>query len=72
MYIYLALSLIYLIIVVRTLEVPQSCNGVARFTFEYLCGQPVCSDVLMNNFMICFIFFFLFVVNSIKLADRGG
>ncbi|XVE97443.1 hypothetical protein REPUB_Repub03eG0020000 [Reevesia pubescens] len=25
----------------RTLEVPQSCNGVARFTFEYLCGRPV-------------------------------
>ncbi|XP_041990677.1 putative ATPase N2B isoform X1 [Salvia splendens] len=25
----------------RTLEVPQSCNGVARFTFEYLCGQPI-------------------------------
>ncbi|KAL5559328.1 hypothetical protein UlMin_035539 [Ulmus minor] len=25
----------------RTLEVPESCNGVARLTFEYLCGQPV-------------------------------
>ncbi|CAK9169635.1 unnamed protein product [Ilex paraguariensis] len=25
----------------RTLEVPESCNGVARFSFEYLCGQPV-------------------------------
>ncbi|KAI8547501.1 hypothetical protein RHMOL_Rhmol07G0200700 [Rhododendron molle] len=25
----------------RTLEVPQCCNGVARFTFEYLCGRPV-------------------------------
>ncbi|PIN23983.1 putative ATPase [Handroanthus impetiginosus] len=25
----------------RTLEVSKSCNGVARFTFEYLCGQPV-------------------------------
>ncbi|CAI9096677.1 OLC1v1032875C1 [Oldenlandia corymbosa var. corymbosa] len=25
----------------RTLEVPQSCNGIARFTFEYLCGRPV-------------------------------
>ncbi|GAV88371.1 AFG1_ATPase domain-containing protein [Cephalotus follicularis] len=25
----------------RTLEVPQSCNGVARFAFEYLCGRPV-------------------------------
>lgn len=25
----------------RTLEVPKSCNGVARFTFEYLCGRTV-------------------------------
>ncbi|KAM3375371.1 AFG1-like ATPase isoform X2 [Capsicum galapagoense] len=25
----------------RTLEVPESCNGVARFTFEYLCGRPL-------------------------------
>ncbi|XP_021608209.1 AFG1-like ATPase isoform X2 [Manihot esculenta] len=24
----------------RKLEVPESCNGVAKFTFEYLCGQP--------------------------------
>jgi predicted ATPase len=22
-------------------EVPESCSGVARFTFEYLCGRPV-------------------------------
>ncbi|XP_057959657.1 uncharacterized protein LOC131152068 isoform X2 [Malania oleifera] len=25
----------------RKLEVPESCNGVARFKFDYLCGQPV-------------------------------
>ncbi|XP_011070982.1 putative ATPase N2B isoform X1 [Sesamum indicum] len=25
----------------RTLEVPESCNGAARFTFEYLCGRPI-------------------------------
>lgn len=25
----------------RTLDVPESCDGVARFTFEYLCGRPV-------------------------------
>ncbi|XP_043687071.1 putative ATPase N2B isoform X1 [Telopea speciosissima] len=25
----------------RMLEVPDSCNGVARFTFDYLCGRPV-------------------------------
>lgn len=27
--------------VCRTLEVPECCNGVARFCFEYLCGRPV-------------------------------
>ncbi|EEC76553.1 hypothetical protein OsI_14358 [Oryza sativa Indica Group] len=25
----------------RYLEIPKSCNGVARFDFEYLCGRPV-------------------------------
>lgn len=25
----------------RTLEVPESCNGLAKFTFEYLCSRPV-------------------------------
>ncbi|XP_026666106.2 putative ATPase N2B isoform X2 [Phoenix dactylifera] len=25
----------------RSLEVPESCNGIARFNFEYLCGRPV-------------------------------
>ncbi|XP_004498664.1 uncharacterized protein [Cicer arietinum] len=25
----------------RTLEVPESCDGVARFTFDYLCGRPL-------------------------------
>ncbi|PIA65637.1 hypothetical protein AQUCO_00100860v1 [Aquilegia coerulea] len=25
----------------RVLEVPESCNGIARFSFEYLCGRPV-------------------------------
>ncbi|XP_061376442.1 uncharacterized protein LOC133318456 isoform X2 [Gastrolobium bilobum] len=25
----------------RTLEVPESCEGVARFTFEHLCGRPL-------------------------------
>ncbi|PKA53780.1 hypothetical protein AXF42_Ash020701 [Apostasia shenzhenica] len=24
----------------RMLEVPESCSGVARFNFEYLCGRP--------------------------------
>ena len=26
---------------IRKLEVPESCNGVARFAFDFLCGQPV-------------------------------
>ncbi|KAK7260873.1 hypothetical protein RIF29_27172 [Crotalaria pallida] len=25
----------------RTLEVPECCEGVARFTFEHLCGRPL-------------------------------
>lgn len=25
----------------RTLEVPQSCNGIARFSFEEICDRPV-------------------------------
>uniref|UniRef100_A0A2P2IYT2 Uncharacterized protein MANES_03G016200 n=1 Tax=Rhizophora mucronata TaxID=61149 RepID=A0A2P2IYT2_RHIMU len=25
----------------RTLEVHESCNGVAKFVFEYLCGRPL-------------------------------
>ncbi|KAL6638664.1 hypothetical protein ACP70R_023775 [Stipagrostis hirtigluma subsp. patula] len=25
----------------RSIEIPQSCNGVARLDFEYLCGRPV-------------------------------
>uniref|UniRef100_A0A7C9AKV8 Adenosinetriphosphatase n=1 Tax=Opuntia streptacantha TaxID=393608 RepID=A0A7C9AKV8_OPUST len=25
----------------RTLDVPESCNGVARFSYEYLCGRAV-------------------------------
>ncbi|KAG0485766.1 hypothetical protein HPP92_009845 [Vanilla planifolia] len=36
-------EIIYKIIPVmfgRTLEVPESCCGVARFNFEYLCGRP--------------------------------
>ncbi|VFQ84756.1 unnamed protein product [Cuscuta campestris] len=42
----------------RTLEVSQSCNGVARFTFEYLCGQPTgAADyiAIANNYHTVFI-----------------
>ncbi|KAL8130468.1 hypothetical protein V2J09_019623 [Rumex salicifolius] len=42
----------------RTLGVPESCNGVARFSFEYLCGRPVgAADyiALANNYHTVFI-----------------
>uniref|UniRef100_A0A7N0U7T1 AFG1-like ATPase n=1 Tax=Kalanchoe fedtschenkoi TaxID=63787 RepID=A0A7N0U7T1_KALFE len=42
----------------RTLEVPQSCSGVGRFTFEYLCGRPVgAADYIAvaNNYHTVFI-----------------
>ena len=32
----------------RSIEIPQSCNGVARFDFEYLCGRPVISHSLVS------------------------
>ncbi|KAK9279281.1 hypothetical protein L1049_012960 [Liquidambar formosana] len=42
----------------RTLEVCESCNGVARFTFDYLCGRPVgAADYIAvaNNYHTIFI-----------------
>ncbi|OVA00442.1 ATPase [Macleaya cordata] len=42
----------------RFLEVPQSCNGIARFAFDYLCGRPVgAADyiALARNFHTVFI-----------------
>ncbi|XP_010670641.2 uncharacterized protein LOC104887655 isoform X1 [Beta vulgaris subsp. vulgaris] len=42
----------------RTLDVQQSCNGVARFSFEYLCGRPVgAADyiAIANNYHTVFI-----------------
>ncbi|XP_019174027.1 PREDICTED: lactation elevated protein 1 isoform X1 [Ipomoea nil] len=42
----------------RTLNVPESCNGVARFTFEYLCGRPIgAADyiAIANNYHTVFI-----------------
>nr|QPF69889.1 hypothetical protein [Gymnosphaera saxicola]QPF69890.1 hypothetical protein [Gymnosphaera sp. ZYZ-2020b]QPF69891.1 hypothetical protein [Gymnosphaera sp. ZYZ-2020b] len=35
------LSLLLLCLCCRTLEVPESCNGVARFSFEQICDKPV-------------------------------
>ncbi|CAO2820736.1 unnamed protein product [Amaranthus hypochondriacus] len=42
----------------RTLDVLQSCNGVARFSFEYLCGRAVgAADyiAIANNYHTVFI-----------------
>ncbi|GAB4837748.1 hypothetical protein Ancab_002617 [Ancistrocladus abbreviatus] len=42
----------------RLLDVPDSCHGVARFSFEYLCGRPVgTADYLAiaNNYHTVFI-----------------
>lgn len=36
----------------RSIEIPQSCSGVARFDFEYLCGRPVISHSLNLHFSI--------------------
>lgn len=42
----------------RTLDVPESCNGVARFSFDYLCGRAVgAADYIAvaNNYHTLFI-----------------
>ncbi|CAI8594427.1 unnamed protein product [Vicia faba] len=42
----------------RTLEVPESCEGVGRFTFDYLCGRPLgAADYIAvaNNYHTVFI-----------------
>ncbi|KAK9682667.1 hypothetical protein RND81_10G088300 [Saponaria officinalis] len=42
----------------RTIEIPESCNGVARFSFDYLCGRAVgAADyiAIANHFHTVFI-----------------
>ncbi|KAL9233878.1 hypothetical protein vseg_008814 [Gypsophila vaccaria] len=42
----------------RTIEIQESCNGVARFSFEYLCGRPIgAADyiAIANHFHTVFI-----------------
>ncbi|KAF7137158.1 hypothetical protein RHSIM_Rhsim07G0157100 [Rhododendron simsii] len=56
----------------RTLEVPQCCNGVARFTFEYLCGRPVgAADyiAIAKNFHTVFISDIPMM--SMRIRDKG-
>ncbi|KAG6480609.1 hypothetical protein ZIOFF_057193 [Zingiber officinale] len=36
----------------RFLEVPESCNGIARFDFEYLCGRPLGNSITDTNVLV--------------------
>ena len=49
-----------LVIYIRTLKVPESCNGVARFNFNYLCGRPVLF-LPLYEFIILFSLLLLFL-----------
>ncbi|KAL2318088.1 hypothetical protein Fmac_031964 [Flemingia macrophylla] len=56
----------------RTLEVPESCDGVARFTFDYLCGRPLgAADYIAvaENFHTVFIYDI--PVMSMRIRDKA-
>ncbi|KAH9608424.1 hypothetical protein KSS87_018321 [Heliosperma pusillum] len=56
----------------RTIEVPESCNGVARFSFDYLCGRAVgAADyiAIANNFHTVFISHI--PVMSMRIRDKA-
>ncbi|XP_074278886.1 uncharacterized protein LOC141602565 [Silene latifolia] len=56
----------------RTIEVPESCNGVARFSFDYLCGRAVgAADyiAIANNFHTIFISHI--PVMSMRIRDKA-
>lgn len=56
----------------RTLEVPESCNGVARFTFEYLCGRPVgAADYIAITKNYHTIFISNIPVMSMRIRDKA-
>ncbi|KDO61701.1 hypothetical protein CISIN_1g007851mg [Citrus sinensis] len=56
----------------RTLEVPQSCNGVARFTFEYLCGRPVgAADYIAVAHNYHTVFITNIPVMSMRIRDKA-
>lgn len=56
----------------RTIDVPQSCNGVARFSFEYLCGRAVgAADYIAvaNNYHTVFVSDI--PVMSMRIGDKA-
>ncbi|CAM8895315.1 unnamed protein product [Rhodiola kirilowii] len=56
----------------RKLEVPQSCSGVGRFTFEYLCGRPLgAADYIAvaNNYHT--VFMSDIPVMSMRIRDKA-
>ncbi|XP_074329639.1 uncharacterized protein LOC141667150 isoform X3 [Apium graveolens] len=57
----------------RTLEVPECCNGVARFCFEYLCGRPVgAADYIAIARNYHTIFISGVPVMSMRIRDKKG
>ncbi|XP_073042531.1 uncharacterized protein [Primulina eburnea] len=56
----------------RTLEVPESCNGVARFSFEFLCGRPVgAADYIAIAKMYHTVFISDIPVMSMRIRDKA-
>ncbi|XP_020098706.1 putative ATPase N2B isoform X2 [Ananas comosus] len=56
----------------RSLEVPESCNGVARFDFEYLCGRPVgAADYIAIARNYHTVFISEIPVMSMKIRDKA-
>ncbi|XP_078178100.1 AFG1-like ATPase family protein isoform X2 [Carex rostrata] len=56
----------------RSLEVAESCNGVARFDFEYLCGRPVgAADYIAVARNYHTVFISQVPVMSMKIRDKA-
>ncbi|KAK4853673.1 hypothetical protein QYF36_012621 [Acer negundo] len=56
----------------RTLKVPQSFNGVARFKFEYLCGRPVgAADYIAVTKNYHTVFISDIPVTSMRIRDKA-
>ncbi|XP_020241300.1 lactation elevated protein 1 isoform X2 [Asparagus officinalis] len=56
----------------RVLDVPESCNGVARFDFEYLCGRPVgAADYIAISRNYHTVFISNIPVMSMRIRDKA-
>ncbi|XP_019056869.1 PREDICTED: lactation elevated protein 1 isoform X2 [Tarenaya hassleriana] len=56
----------------RVMKVPESCNGVGRFTFEYLCGRPVgAADYIAVAENYHTVFISDIPVMSMKIRDKA-